>query len=117
MAAEVRRIHVIGESGIMVRLQGIAAPETHEPGGTEATAFLQQLAQGKAVRCVLDGTRTQEPEIGICYIDGRDIAGSVIKAGLARDCPAFSGGRYRAIEKPEAMKLPSPDYCSTKKSL
>lgn len=105
-------IHVINDSGTTkVRLQGIAAPEKRQPGGQEATAFLEQLAEGKPVRCVLDGTKTHKREVGICYVDGQDIAGAVIRKGLARDCPKFSGGRYRGIEKPEAMKLYLPDYC------
>lgn len=105
-------IHVITGSGtIKVRLQGIAAPETRQPGGKEATAFLTQYAEGKSVRCELDGTKTQKREVGICYVNGKDIAAEVIRAGLARDCPRFSGGRYRAIERPEAQALFFPEYC------
>jgi endonuclease YncB( thermonuclease family) len=106
-------IHVISTSGtVKVRLQGIASPETRQPGGAEATAFLEQYAEGKPVRCVLDGTKTHKREVGVCYVDGQDIAAAEIWAGLARDCPRFSKGRYRAIERPEAQKLFFPDYCS-----
>lgn len=105
-------IHVNSAGGtVKVRLQGIAAPETHQPGGKEAASYLAQFAEYKQVRCVLDGTKTHKREVGICYVDGQDIAAAVIRAGLARDCPKFSGGRYRGIEKPEAMKLYLPDYC------
>ena len=106
-------IHVITGSGtIKVRLQGIAAPENPQPGGKEATEFLEQYAEGEPVRCALDGTKFQKHEVGICYVAGLDIAAAVIRAGLARDCPAFSGGRYWPIERPEAQKLVLPDYCS-----
>ena len=105
-------IHVITDSGtIKVRLQGIAAPENPKSGGSEATAFLEQYAEGEPVRCTLDGSKFQKHEVGICYVAGRDIAAAVIRAGLARDCPAFSGGRYWPIERPEAQKLSLPDYC------
>ena len=105
-------IHVTTDSGtIKVRLQGIAAPEDNQPGGKEATAFLEQYAEGEPVRCTLDGSTFQQHEVGICYVAGRDIAAAVIRAGLARDCPAFSGGRYWPIERPEAQKLVLPDYC------
>ena len=105
-------IHVTTDSGtVKVRLQGIASPEANQPGGKEATAFLEQYAEGEPVRCTLDGTKNQAFEVGICYVAGRDLAAAVIRAGLARDCPAFSGGRYWSIEKPEAQKLPLPDYC------
>lgn len=105
-------IHVInGNRTIKVRLQGLAAPETNQQGGKEATAFLERLAEGKPVRCQLDETKTRKFEIGTCYVNGRDIAAAVVEAGLARDCPRLSGGRYQAIERPEAKKLFFPDYC------
>jgi micrococcal nuclease len=105
-------IHVNNASGtVKVQLQGIAVPEYSRPGGKEAAAFLAQYAEGKHVRCVLDVTKTRKGEVVICYVDGMDIAAAVVKAGLARDCPAFSGGRYWAIERPESQKLALPDYC------
>lgn len=94
---------------INVRL-GIAAPEPWQPGPKEAKAHLEKV-EGKPVRCLIDGTRTHKPEVGICSVDGRDIAADVVKAGLARDCPALSGGRYQPIERPNAMKLLLPSYC------
>lgn len=105
-------IRVITDHGtITVRLLGIAAPEDPQPGGNEATAFLEQYAEGEPVRCALDGTKVQNHEAGICHVAGQDIAAAVIRAGLARDCPALSGGRYWPIERPEAQKLSLPDYC------
>ena len=105
-------IHVITDSGtIKVRLHGIAAPETNQRGGKEATAFLERYAEGKRVRCVLDKTRTPKFEVGTCYVGGQDIAAAVVKAGLARDCPRISGGKYRAIEGPNARTLFFPAYC------
>jgi endonuclease YncB( thermonuclease family) len=103
---------VANRSTVKVRLLGIAAPENHQPGGEEATAFLEQYAEGEPVRCALDGTKSQGHDVGICYVAGRDLAAAVIRAGLARDCPARSGGRYWSIERPEAQKLPLPDYCN-----
>src|SRR3569832_1280594 len=105
-------IHVTTDHGtIKVRLLGIAAPDNQQSGGNEATAFLEHYAEGEPVHCTLDGTQFQMHEVGICYVAGQDIAAAVIRAGLARDCPAVSGGRYWPIERPEAQKLPLPDYC------
>jgi endonuclease YncB( thermonuclease family) len=105
-------IHVIsGKDTVKVRLHGIAAPEMNQPGGKEATAFLERYAEGKPVRCVLDQRRTSKFVIGTCYVGGQDIAAAVVKAGLARDCPSLSGGKYRAFESPAARKLFFPDYC------
>lgn len=107
-------IHVATDHGtVTIRLLGMAAPENRQPDGDEATAFLEHYAEGEPVRCMLDGTRFQMHEVGICYVAGQDIAAALIRAGLARDCPAVSGGRYWPIERPEAQKLPLPDYCQS----
>lgn len=103
---------VFAES-VQVRLQGVAAPEDpREPGGKEATAYMRQICEGQQVRCVLDGSKTRGREVGICYVGDRDIGAEVITAGLARDCPRFSKGRYRQLEHPAARYLAFPGYCS-----
>ncbi len=103
---------------VKVRLQGVAAPERSDAGGAEATRFVEQLAEGRQVRCELDGSRSKDRVVGVCFVGGegvagggRDIGASVIEAGLARDCPRFSGGRYKALERPAAAGLPYPSYC------
>lgn len=100
---------------VKVRLQGVAAPERSDAGGAEATRFVEQLAEGRQVRCGLDGSRSKDRVVGVCFVEvagsSRDIGAAVIEAGLARDCPRFSGGRYRALERPEAAGLPYPSYC------
>ncbi|MGH6916038.1 MAG: thermonuclease family protein, partial [Geminicoccales bacterium] len=54
--------------------------------------------QGRTVRCELDGSRTHDRCAGVCYLEGQDIADAMVSAGLARDCPRYSGGRYAVIE-------------------
>ncbi len=105
--------------GISVRLQGVAAPELEpgsldigqETGGPEAAAFLRRLVEGETVVCELTGERAHGREVGVCHRDGRDLGAAVIEAGLARDCPRFSRGQYAELERPEARRLPLPDYC------
>ena len=105
-------IHVIrNDNTTKVRLHGIAAPEMDQPGGKEATAFLERYAEGKAVRCVLEETRTEKFEMGTCFVGGQDLAAAVVKAGFARDCPSFSGGKYRNFESAKSRKLFFPNYC------
>lgn len=105
-------INVINQSGTTkVRLHGIAAPELNQHGGKEAKEFLERYAEGKPIRCVLNKGNTPKFEIGTCYVGGQDIAAAVVNAGFARDCPRFSGGKYRAMETPKAQKLFFPDYC------
>ena len=117
--AEVLDGDTISVEGVHVRLQGVAAPEiAHEglsikaeAGGEDAAAFLRRLVEGQTVVCDLTGERTDGRQVGVCRLDGRDVAAEVIAAGLARDCPRFSGGRYAGIEPPAAKRLPLPAYC------
>jgi micrococcal nuclease len=88
---------------IQIRLRGIAAPEDYrgkrEPGGPEATRHLAELVDGREVICHLDGTTAgRYRPVGVCFLDGQDIGAIQVRAGHARDCPAFSGNRYAAAE-------------------
>jgi endonuclease YncB( thermonuclease family) len=46
----------------------------------------------------LDGARTRDRCVAVCDLEGMDLAAVMVRAGLARDCPGFSGGRYRGAE-------------------
>ena len=94
-----------------VRLQGVAAPERSEPGRAAATAFVRELVAGREVTCDLDGTRTRGRVVGVCRVGDRDIGAELIRAGLARDCPRYSKGRYEGLETPAGRQLPLPGYC------
>jgi micrococcal nuclease len=104
--------------GMPIRLNGLAAPESDEPGGAAATKAMIKLVQGRTLRCELDGERTHDRCVGICYLDGVDISATMVAAGLARDCPWFSGGRYRNTEAQAAaagatigQNYQLPAYC------
>ena len=100
----------IGETAI--RLSGLHAPEMHEDRGSTARDFMINLVAGQQVRCELTGARSYDREIGICYLGSTDIAAELVKAGLGRDCPRFSMGRYQQHERPALRDLmPLPDYC------
>lgn len=108
----VRDGDTIEVEGIAVRLQGVSAPERGHALYDKGKAFMVRLVMGQAVRCELDGTRTHDRVVGICYLDGRDIGAEVIRAGLALDCPRFSKGRYRDHETPGARQVVKlPAYC------
>ena len=100
--------------GIHVRLKGVAAPEVAhfgepgEPGGEAAKAFMVELVEGETVVCDLTQERTHGRRVGWCYLDGQDIAEALIRAGLARDCPRFSGGRYAAVEAASSTRAAVP---------
>lgn len=97
---------------VPIRLSGVSAPEMNEPLGPQSKAFMIDLVMGKHVRCELDGSKTHDRFVGICYLDEQDIGASLIANGLALDCPRYSGGRYTEYEIARAaarMKLPG--YC------
>jgi hypothetical protein len=77
-----------------IRLQGLAAPEAGEPGGAEATAAMRAMVVGRQLRCEMTGERTNDRCVGSCHSGPKDIAAELVRAGLARDCPRFSRGRY-----------------------
>ena len=98
------RAHVLDDDtivadGIHVRLKGMAKPQVahhQDPGkpvGEAAKAFMVDLIEGQVVVCDLAQDRTHGRRVGWCYRNGRDVAAELIGAGLARDCPRYSGGR------------------------
>jgi micrococcal nuclease len=86
---------------VQIRLCGIASPEDYRGHReSEATRHLAGLVDGREVTCHLDGTtagRSRLP-VAICFLDGMDVGEMQVRAGHARDCPAFSSGRYAAAE-------------------
>ena len=99
-------------SEIPIRLNGVSALELNEPLGERSKIFMRDLVFGQQVRCELNGEKTYDRFVGTCYLGGKDIGILVIEAGLALDCPRYSGGRYAVSEiatAREQIKLPS--YC------
>ena len=101
---------------VRVRLDGIAAPEAEHEQYEAGRRFLSELIRsGSLLRCGLTGVRSYRREIGYCLLTTRarevDIQAAVVAAGLARDCPRYSAGRYRRFETDAARALPLPGYC------
>ena len=110
-------------SGVTVCPQGAAALELAHPGlgvreergGRAAAEFMRRLVDGKVVSCRLTGERTHRREVGVCRPDGRDVGAALVAAGLARDCPRLSGGRYAGLETVAGRRLPLPGYCAPRR--
>jgi endonuclease YncB( thermonuclease family) len=118
IVTHVRDGDTIEVGSMPIRLNGLAAPEGDEPGGAEATQVMLELVQGRTLRCELDGDRTHDRCVGVCYLNGADIAEVMVREGLARDCPRFSGGRYAKTERDAAANgakigrvYSLPGYC------
>lgn len=107
----VRDGDTIEVGNVPIRLNGLHAPELGDPGGRRAATFMRDLVLHKAVTCSLTGEKTYDRFVGTCWLDGADIAGELVAAGLGRDCPRYSGGRYAAMELDSAKSMPLPDYC------
>ncbi len=99
-------------SGVPIRLNGLHAPEPYEAGGPEATVWMIEHTRGHVVTCHLNGEKNNDRWIGICSNRDGDLAAQLIAAGLGRDCPRYSGGRYARLDRPQAVAaMPLPDYC------
>jgi micrococcal nuclease len=114
--AYVRDADTIVVGGTPVRLNGVDAPENSNRYGREATTFMGRLLRGATVTCDLNGERSYDRWVGVCYIlvDGQlaDIGAILIVNGFALDCRRYSGGRYRSLEPPGARsRLRQANYC------
>lgn len=100
-------------AGTPVRLNGLHAPELRDPYGAEAKAMMARIVSAQEIGCELTGERSYDRVIGVCYgEDGKDVAAKLVAAGLGRDCPRYSGGRYRAAETDWArQRFALPGYC------
>jgi micrococcal nuclease len=85
VVSHVRDGDTIELAGRAIRLQGLAAPEGDEPGGAEATRAMRRMVDGRQVRCELDGERTHDRCVAVCYLNGADTAEVMVRDGLARD--------------------------------
>ena len=97
---------------IPIRLEGISAPELREELGQQSKLFMRKLVIGRQVFCTLNGRKTHDRFVGVCFLGGRDIGATIITKGLARDCPRYSGGRYSKLETAAGkLGIKLPKYC------
>lgn len=99
-----------------IRIRGIAAPETYQPGGMAATTRMGLLVNGKVVYCTIPlAAESHDRLVGVCAVDNQDIGYVMTSEGLARDCFAYSGGKYFVTQSKAALSLPLPSYCHDEK--
>ena len=73
---------------------------------------MTRLVQGEKVICDLNGERTYDRWVGVCFLDGEDIGAIAITNGFALDCRRYSGGAYRDLETRGARsRLDRASYC------
>ena len=110
---KVRDADTVVVKGVPIRLNGVDAPENGTKAGNEATAAMKRYVRGKTLTCELNGDRTYDRWVGVCFTeDGQDIGAVMIANGFALDCHRYSGGRYRKLEPAGARsRLPQARYC------
>ena len=110
---KVRAADTVVVNGVPIRLNGVDAPEHGTSAGNAATAAMKRYVRGKTLRCELNGDRTHDRWVGVCFTEeGHDIGAVMIANGYALDCRRFSGGRYRDLEPVGARsRLPQARYC------
>lgn len=109
---KVRDVDTIVVAGTPIRLNGVDGPEVSTRVGKDAKFFMQRLVGGKVLRCELNGERTYDRMVGICFLNGIDIGQIAVQAGMALDCARYSGGRYRQFETRAAQsKIKRSGYC------
>lgn len=109
VVTHVRDGDTIEIAGQAIRLNGLHAPELDEPLGAQARSFMAAMVDGREIVCELNGERSYDRLVGRCFLDGEDIAASLVASGYARDCPRHSGGRYSEFERETTLTL--PPYC------
>lgn len=110
---KVRDADTIVVRGVAIRLNGVDAPENGTQAGNQATAAMKRYLRGMTITCELNGERTHDRWVGICFTqEGHDIGAVLIASGFALDCARYSGGRYRSLEPAGARsRLRQARYC------
>lgn len=112
VVSHVRDGDTIEVENIPIRLNGVSAPELDEPLGQASKAYMQGLVLNKHVNCELNGEKSYDRFVGICYLNNQDIGISIIEAGLAIDCPRYSNDIYAQHETVKArLEIKLPKYC------
>ncbi len=109
----VRDADTIVVDGTPVRLNGVDAPELGTRSGQNAKRWMVNYLRGKSVECKLNGEKTYDRWVGVCFADGQDIGADVIAAGHALRCKRYDPtGRYIGLETPAAKsRLKRARYC------
>ena len=85
----------ISSQDVRIRVWGLDAPETRDPGGPAATAEMSRLVSGQTLHCRQRDIDRYGRIVGQCFLpDGRDITAAMIASGTAREFCRFSRNHY-----------------------
>lgn len=91
-----------GRKPIKVRLVGIDAPERCQAHGDAASAALRSMALGREVTVRRHATDDYGRALGTLWIDGRDVAATLVREGHAWSADSRGVGGPYAREQAEA---------------
>jgi endonuclease YncB( thermonuclease family) len=93
---------------VTIRICGIDAPESGEPGSREAWAGLSDLVHGKPVTCIQVNSKprgtvcdhrsqptNRDRIVAQCFVNGLDVGGEMVRRNLACSWTRFDGGYYQ----------------------
>jgi endonuclease YncB( thermonuclease family) len=83
-----------------IRIWGLDAPELSQRGGEASKRYLRSLTTGKRVTCTLPPVYARwrysyRRRVARCFVDNKDLACEMIKAGHGKEWIKFSKGYYR----------------------
>jgi endonuclease YncB( thermonuclease family) len=85
---------------VKLRIEGIDAPETCQPGGAQARDALIRLALRKSVQVVDHGHDTYGRQIGRLSVDGVDLGAEMVRTGMAWAYKFRTGkGPYAGLQR------------------
>jgi endonuclease YncB( thermonuclease family) len=85
---------------VKLRIQGIDAPETCQPGGTEARDAMIRLALRKSVQVEDQGQDSYGRQIGRLSVDGVDLGAEMVRSGMAWAYKFRTGkGPYAGLQR------------------
>jgi len=89
-----------GEPPVVVRLEGIDAPESCQPGGSEATAALNALALGRGVTVRVAARDEHGRTVGKVFDGEKDVGNRMVRDGMAWSTRyQYDRGPYVAEER------------------
>ncbi len=77
--SKLRDVNTTVVAGRPVGLKGLNDPEVSIRAGKSAALFMRRLVGGKIVTCKLNGERTYDRWVGVCFLDGQEIATLAVK--------------------------------------
>jgi len=81
-------------SGRKIRLWGIDAPEKDHPTSYAATLYLKTLLEAGDLECEQIDIDRYKRDVMKCFVDGDDVARSLVRFGMATDYKRYSKGYY-----------------------